>query len=215
MVNTNSRHHRSKPMPLTHECHIRDYAPTAAYPEDGPTPCDSQVAQVNYNIVHSILLMYNTSEQWCDKIAFADSSNTSIATLTLTNPIAFVYHDPVQFNIMQYLLAGIFTGNLDFLTHFIGQQGASAKLPCVFCLARQDQLHKTFRLKGTSSRFPKRTGINSLQKCKEIYKREYMDLDPKLQTKKKKEQVTQYLSHRVVVPVLASVPLGVISLAPT
>ena len=129
VVNTNPRHHHSKPMSLTHACHIREYAPMAAYPEEGPNLLDGRVAQVDFNIVHSILLMYNTNEQRCNKIVSTDPSNISIATLILTNPIAFVYRNCVQFNIEQYLLAGIFTGNLDFLACFLGQQGASAKSP--------------------------------------------------------------------------------------
>ena len=139
VVNTNPRHHHSKPMSLTHACHIREYAPMAAYPEEGPNLLDGRVAQVDFNIVHSILLMYNTVWQRFDRILFSDASNTSIATLTLTNPIAFVYRNPVQSGIVQYLFAGIFTGDLGFFAHFLGQQGASLKSPCVFCLARQDQ----------------------------------------------------------------------------
>ena len=73
------------------------------------------VAQVDFSIVHSILLIYNTVGTQFDKITFVYASNTSVATLTLFNSINYIYYKPVQFDIVQYLLAGIFTGDLDFL----------------------------------------------------------------------------------------------------
>ena len=41
-----------------------------------------------------------------------------------------------------YLLAGLFTGDLDFLAHFFENQGASAKWLCLWCLANQDFFKK-------------------------------------------------------------------------
>ena len=52
-----------------------------------------------------------------------------------------------------------------------------------------------------------------MQRCYDIYKCEYMDLDLKIETKKNKEHVTQYLSRSVVGTSLANVPLDVILLA--
>ena len=65
--------------------------------------------------------------QQFDKIGFADVSNTIFATLTLNDPIDISYREPPQFEINCYQLAGIFTGDLDYLTNFLGHQGASAK----------------------------------------------------------------------------------------
>ena len=45
----------------------------------------------------------------------------------------------------------------------------------------------------------------------EIYKHEYLDSDPKLQTKAKKEQVTFKLLHSMVGAPLADIPLDVIA----
>ena len=81
----------------------------------------------------------------------------------------------------------------------------------MFCLAQQEKLQEIIRREGKAPRFPKRKGINSSQKSYEIYKREYMDLDSRLKTKAKKEQVTQYLIYSVVWAPLADVPLDVIS----
>ena len=102
--------------------------------------------------------MYNTDKQQFDKIAFADESKNAVASLTLYKPMEYVYGEPPQFEIVHYLLAGIFTGDLDFLANFLGKQGASATWLCMFCLARLDKLHETFRLEGEAPRFPKRNG---------------------------------------------------------
>ena len=45
----------------------------------------------------------------------------------------------------------------------------------------------------------------------EIYKREYVDLEPNLKTKAKREHVTRELSYSVVGLPLADVPLDVIA----
>ena len=189
VVNTSRRHHRHKPMPLTSSCSIRLY--TADHSADGRSTFDRRVARVEFDKVHSLLLMYDTVKQQFDKIAFANESTNVIALLTLNNPIKCVYREPPQFEIGRYLLAGMFTGDLDFLAHFLGQQGASAKWLCMFCMAQQDQLHETFRLEGKAPMFPKRKGIHSLQNCYKIFKCGYLDLGHKLKTKARKEKVTR------------------------
>ena len=110
----------------------------------------------------------------------------------------------------QYLLAGAFTGNLDFIAHFQGQQDASAKWLCIFCLAMQGKLGETFRLRGNAPRFPKRTGEHSLQNMYEVYQKEYLSLDEKDQTPSKTEQVTKDLSYSVVAKALADILLDCI-----
>ena len=49
VVNTNPYRHHSQPILLSTACHIHQYAPTVR-----------QMARVDFNIVHSILIMYNT-----------------------------------------------------------------------------------------------------------------------------------------------------------
>ena len=128
-----------------------------------------------------------------DKIGFVDSSEKIVGTLTLNNPIDFCCKDggdPPEFNIYRYLLSGIFTGDLEFLSHFLGHQGASARWLCMFCLARQNELHTAFCLAGDAPRFPKRQGPASMKELYNIYKCKYLDLDPKLKTNATKEQAT-------------------------
>jgi len=60
VVNTNPYRHHSQPILLTTACHIHQYAPTVLFVEEGHNLLDSQMARVDFNIVHSILIMYNT-----------------------------------------------------------------------------------------------------------------------------------------------------------
>ena len=70
-----------------------------------------------------------------------------------------------------YLLAGLFTGDLDILAHFFEHQGASAKWLCLWFLANQDFLEETFKLEGKAPRFQKRQGKNSLWRSFENYQK--------------------------------------------
>ena len=157
--------------------------------------------------------MYNTVKQCVDKIRFEDENNQTLAQLTLKIPIACESHLTVQLTITHYLLAGIFTGDLDFLAHFFGHEAASAKWLCLFCLAMQDKLDETFRLEGGAPLFQQRKGAYSNKVCFETYKREFLDLMLTMRTKTKKGQVTQELSYSIVAPALADVPLDCVSKA--
>jgi hypothetical protein len=122
-----------------------------------------------------------------------------------------VFLPDLSFEISQYQLAGVFTGDLDFLANFLGQQGASAKWLCMFCLASQDKLADTFLLGGNAARFNKRKGMNSIQKCFTVYEREYLKLHESQRTKTKKETVTKELSYSITGAPLADIPLDVIA----
>ena len=212
VVNTSRHHHRKRPISLPNTCHVRLYQNCVGTNQENTF--DGRVARVDFSVLRCILLMYNTVAEKFDKIGFVDARDNIIGTLTLKNPIDFCYKDggdPPQFNIHRYLLAGIFTGDLDFLANFLGHQGASARWLCMFCLARQSELHRAFRLAGDPQRFPKRQGVTSMKELYKIYKRQYLDLDPKLKTKAKKEQVTRELSFSVVGFPLADVPVDVIA----
>ena len=83
----------------------------------------------------------------------------------------------------------------------------------MFYLARQNKLHRAFCLAGDTQRFLKRQGVTSMKELYKIYKHEHLDLNPKLKTKAKKEQVTRELLFSVVDLPLADVPFDVIALA--
>ena len=157
--------------------------------------------------------MYNRVKQCVDRIRFEDENNQMLAQLTLKNPIACEPHLTMQFTLTHYLLADIFTGDLNFLAHVFGRQGASAKWLCLFCLAMQEKLDKTFRLEGGAPLFQERKGAYSHKVCFETYNREFLDLMLTMRTKTKKEQVTQELSYSIVAPTLAGVPIDCVAKA--
>ena len=172
---------------------------------------DERVASVDFSSVTIILLMYNTVKEQVDKIQFIGGMDTVLATVTLKSPVGTEYRPDLSFEIIQYQLAGVFTGDLDFLANFLGQQGASAKWLCMFCLDSQDKLADTFLLGGNAARFNKRKGMNSIQKCFAVYEREYLNLHESQRTKAKKETVTKELSYSITGAPLADIPLDVIA----
>ena len=85
---------------------------------------DDRVAEVDFKLVKSIVLMVNTGRNMLDKIEFRDGSDKRLASLTLKKPIVWKDTEEEQLVLDHYLLAGLFTGDLDFLAHFFGHQGA-------------------------------------------------------------------------------------------
>ena len=148
-----------------------------------------------------------------DKIEFRDEANKCVASLTLNEPILWDVSNDNEMVLDHYLLAGLFTGYLDFLCNLVGHQGASAKWLYLWCLANQDRLDETFTLEGKAPRFPKRRGQNSLQYSFEVFKKNYLELGLTSRTKAKKAQVTQELSHSVVGEALADIPIDVVTFA--
>ena len=172
---------------------------------------DGHVATVDFGLVQTITLMYNTVQKSIDELRFTDASGSLISKLTLACPISTPFDSALPFKVSQYQMTAVFTGNLDFLAHFLGHQGASAKWLCMFCLACQDRLCDTFKCHGDNAPFPQRKGAYSIQKSFEIFKSEYLDLTPDKRTKAKREHVTQMLSHSIVASPLADIPLDTIT----
>ena len=94
--------------------------------DEGGVTLEHRVAKVDFTQVGAILLMYRV-KQCVDKIRFKDEINQTLAQLTLKIPLACDPHLTMQFTMIHYLLAGIFVGDLDFLAHFFGHHGVSAK----------------------------------------------------------------------------------------
>ena len=115
-----------------------------------------------FSLVESVLLMYNTTGKVIDKLQFVDTAGSALSTLTLKTPISIAYRTPLPFNVKQYQMAAVFTGDLDFLANFLGHQGASATWLCMFCLANQEKVGDKFALGDDAPRFPKRRGIHSI-----------------------------------------------------
>ena len=80
---------------------------------------DDKVAIVYLKDVKTIILMYNKTLERFEKLNLVDAVDTLLALCTLTTQIYCVYKSSPQFEIFQYLLAGVFTGGLDFLANFL------------------------------------------------------------------------------------------------
>ena len=124
--NINSRHHRTRPDPLPEEYRVHPYEPNPQEEERQATKLDDRIALVDFKLVQTILLMLNTKRNELDKIEFRDQNDKCLASLTLKKPIPSESPPTNQPRLDHYLLAGLFTGDLDFLSHFFGHQGASA-----------------------------------------------------------------------------------------
>ena len=66
--------------------------------------------------------MYNMNEQQFDKIQFVGDIGEILSTLTLKTPIVTMYRPEMLIEIVQYQLAGVFVGDLDFLANFSGSR---------------------------------------------------------------------------------------------
>ena len=109
--NTNDRHNRRRPHALTKTYGRRTYEPSAEQP---PYNFDDRIGKFDFSSVTRINLMYNKREQQFDKLAFVGNQDQVMATLTLKAPIVTPYLPDMTVSIHQYLLAGIFVGDLDF-----------------------------------------------------------------------------------------------------
>ena len=117
-------------MTLKDECDLCEYEPTGAELLQGEKQFDNQVARFDFSLLSSVLLMYKKNKKMLDKMRFADGDQKTLATLTLKNPIQILQPNAPRYEIKQYLLAGVFTGDGAFLAHFLGHQGASVKWLC-------------------------------------------------------------------------------------
>ena len=68
--NVNPRHHRMKPDPLPKEYRVQRYVPAPAEEAGRAKTLDNRVAQVDFTLVKSILLMVNQVQNKLDKIEF-------------------------------------------------------------------------------------------------------------------------------------------------
>ena len=143
--NLNTRHHRMKPDLLQKEYRAQQYLPAPEEEAGRAKTLDNHVAQVDFTLVKSILLMVNQARNKLDKIKFRDENEKYLASLTLKKPIVWEVSKENPMVLDHYLRIGLFTGGLDFLAKFFGHQGVSAKWLCLWCLANQDFLGETVR----------------------------------------------------------------------
>ena len=83
--NLNPRHHRTKPDPLPKEYWVQRYVPAPEEEAGRAKTLDDRVAQVNFTLVKSILLMVNQVQNKLDKIEFRGENDKCLVSLTLKN----------------------------------------------------------------------------------------------------------------------------------
>jgi hypothetical protein len=97
-----------------------------------PLSFDKRLVKVNLTDVALLKLLCNDANKSTVCICFVDLNNNevgrgffreSLPESTTTIPL-----------IEQYLIAGLFTADLEALSRFFGHQGAAAKHLCMFCL---------------------------------------------------------------------------------
>jgi len=86
-------------------------------------------------------------------------------------------------------MASVFTCDLDFLSKFLGHQGASSKWLCIFCLAITEKLADIFHTGGVVPRYERRT-LESFKQNYQVYVENFLNLPKNEQTNDARAAVT-------------------------
>ena len=209
--NTNPKHHRKDPMPLPDGLSVFEFTPatTPSLAPDQKTFYD-RVAAVDVSLVASIQLQYNTLFKVFDGLRYIDIDGKVIAMSYFKQPIKCANSSEPPIAIDQILLAGVFTADLDFLSKFLGHQGASARWLCMFCLAMQSQLKDTFVNGETGPRFAKRD-MEHIREMYGKYQERFENLPSNMQTKERRKKITKEITHSIAVKALTDIPLDCIT----
>ena len=95
------------------------------------------------------------------------------------------------------MLAAVFTADLEFLSKFLGHQGASAKFLCMFCLAIKQRLPEVFQLRGLRSERFRQRSIEMLLADAAKYE-EMMSKLTDSDKKKARPTITKAHTHSIV-----------------
>lgn len=85
--NSNPRHHRHRPMPLTSDYVVCLYTAVFPGPSQASKSFDDRVAKVAFKNVKTIMLMYNKTLMQFDKLDFVNTEDISLGLCTLKSPI--------------------------------------------------------------------------------------------------------------------------------
>ena len=165
-----------------------------------PMAFDKRMVEVDVDAVTSMKLLVDTTTKSIDGLCFVDSVYTVIGQAFFQIPIKNSSSQPV---IEQYLMVGMFTADLEFLSKFLGHQGASAKYLCMFCLACKHQLKNVFLHPDERTSFEKRT-FSMLTEDGKRYN-EMMSKYTEKEKEKNRPVVTKNHTHSVVGTPMANV----------
>ena len=97
--NPNPCHHRHKPQALAGHYAVRPYTSSMLGPPTEAALFENRVATVDFSLVTSILLMYNTTGKTIDELHFVDMEEAALSTLTLKTQILTPYRSLLPFNV--------------------------------------------------------------------------------------------------------------------
>jgi len=142
---------------------------------------------------------------------FGGSSNECLATVLFREPMKCQHLsvDTVPMGVEQILAGGVLSADLAFLSTFIGHQGASARNPCVFCLALLCNMKNIFC--STTPAAARRT-MQSIMQDYEQFEDLYENQPEQLRTKALRTRVTQNNSHSIAHMWLAFIPIILVPL---
>ena len=160
VINTDDSHSFEKPSPIAPQLeNFKEYTPSSVAPIC--RPFDNSLVKINFTLIVEVRLLVNASTKNIDGICFVLAAQVGqTELLDDTNTLVCVYFQtplsqegPISVypTVEQYLLAGVFVNDLEFVSMFLGHQGASARYMCMFCLATKNLVKEGFRGAGCTA----------------------------------------------------------------
>ena len=109
---------------------------------------EDRVANIDVSRIESLKYLHNTIDQTLDGLVFVGANDAVLGRSIFVESIALEDSDVETVMFKQYLVIGMFTADLEFLSKFLGHQGASSKYFCMFCTAVKKQCEEVFHNAG-------------------------------------------------------------------
>jgi hypothetical protein len=203
--NTDAAHNRCCPKAFVQNLggHT-DYVPIQPVTSE-PLTFDKRLIELDVAVVSSLKLLRNNADQTTVGICFVDKDDNelgrglfreSLPKSTATVPI-----------IEQYLMAGVFTADLEALSRFFGHQGAASKYLCMFCLIVKRQVQLAFDTPDQRTTVQPRT-LGMLKEDGQRYDTMMSACANDHERKKRRGDITRESTHSVTHTPMADVEPG-------
>jgi hypothetical protein len=130
---------------------------------------EDRVANVDVSKIESMKYMHNTLAKTIDGIVFVGANDDAVIGRSIFVESLPCKETDIWALFQQYLVIGMFTVNLEFLSKFIGHQGVSSKYFCVFYTAVNKQCEEVFHHSGKETNIEQWTMVGMIRDGK-IYK---------------------------------------------
>ena len=145
VVNTDTLHHENhpKPLELLGEDHV-EYTPPTGQPTVALRPFDDCLVKINIRNLRSVQLLINSGTRMIDGICLivATIEDGAVNVNAPDRKVNVFFVSPMMNEnpfLDQYLLAGVFVADFDYLSKFLGHQGAFATYLCLIALLQIKQ----------------------------------------------------------------------------